>query len=80
VACTIVGFLFFLALIFIKPLMAVIAILTGNKESLSDFGNFCEEKVPWRDTFWTPEEKGEEPPPEPQYKWRKVGEKEGDAQ
>ena len=55
---------FVLMIIFIKPILLVISILTGDKETLNDVGNLCEDKVPWRDTIWTREELGEPPLPE----------------
>jgi hypothetical protein len=73
-----------------RYILAAITCLTGDKESLHYFGNFCEDKIPYRDTIYTPEEKGE--PPDPRvFKWRelnegpdgkpwkKTGDREGDA-
>lgn len=80
--------LFFLAIIFHRQILLLFSILTGDKETLNDVGNLCEDKVPWQDTVWTRQERGEpEPPPRPTRfrKWDghspwRVGEKEGDAQ
>lgn len=34
-----------LFLAFLKPIMAVVSILIGSKEGISEFGNFCEDKT-----------------------------------
>jgi hypothetical protein len=77
---------FFLAIIFYRQILLLFSILCGDKETLNDVGNLCEDKVPWRDTIWTAEEKGL-PEPEPvkfRWEWQNddhwtVGDKEGDA-
>jgi hypothetical protein len=65
-ASLILGTCLVLFIIFHRPILAIIAILTGDKEALRDC-NFCEDKVP--STNWTYKELRKPGDPEP--KWRK---------
>lgn len=62
--------LFLLGIVFFKQIMLVFSILSGNKEILKDVGNFCEDKVPWRDTIWTKQELGQTPLSEDCFHWK----------
>jgi hypothetical protein len=39
-----------------KYILAGISILTGDKESLQEFGNICDRNIPYGDTIWLPDE------------------------
>lgn len=51
--------------LFGKYILAGFAILFGDKESLHQFGNLCDEPIPWKDQVYSPEERGLEPPDPP---------------
>lgn len=65
----VVGFFVVFAL-FGRYIMAMISILLGDKESLHDTGNLCDEPMPWQDQIWTYDEKRK--PGDPKYPpWKK---------
>ncbi len=65
----VVGF-FVVCALFGRYILAGISILMGDKESLHDFGNLCDEPMPWRDQIWTYDEKRK--PGDPEYPpWKK---------
>lgn len=73
--CGIIMTCLILLLCFHKYVLAVISILLGNKEVLSEFGNFCEEKTPYHDSHWSLAEKHKPGDPEPDlpvttFKWK----------
>ena len=45
-------------IVFVRPLLTVIAILTGNKEALHDAGSLCKETIPHKDQVYSREEMG----------------------
>jgi hypothetical protein len=42
-----------LMVIFSKYVFAIISILSGDKESLQEFGNVCDKNIPWKDQKWS---------------------------
>ena len=49
--------LFLLSMLFGRYILAGIMILCGNKQFLHDFGNLCDEPIPWKDHSWLESEK-----------------------
>lgn len=50
-----------LCIIFVRPVLTIFAILTGDKETLKDAGSLCSQPIPLKDQYWTREEMGLEP-------------------
>jgi len=76
VGCACLGFCMIgLMFVFSKYVFAGLSILTGDKQSLNEFGNICDERIPYRDAVWSAREKWKpgDPPlrPNPKPPWEK---------